>query len=525
MSIWPWKKPQTKSHVDAERVFTDIRSRFSPIPHVNPQNLSQWLDGFERGYLRSPALAFEAIENRDITIKIAAGKRKKDVARLDWEILTRDDSSEAAQQKEALEYFYSNLEARNAIDACERGGVELLVRQMMDSVGKKYAVHEIIWQPQAGGMMTAQLKFCPLWFFENIHGILRFLEHEFDVYGVDMEPDGWMVTVGEGIMRACSVAYMYSRITLHDWLNYSGKFGMPGIHGKTSSAKGSPEWQAMYDAVNAYAQNFAIVTNESEQIGLIECNGGGELPYPPLYEAMNRAMATLWRGGDLSTMSKGQQAVGSNSQQDDCDMLQKDDAIMISGTCQAQLDKPLLKYLFGPDIEALAYFKLKVPDAPATAAEVAVDQFLLSCGAKIGLQDTMERYGHPVPDEGDELLTAPKAVTSEQVTSDKPGNADASDLETLSNSAPDLATSHSPLATDLAVYRAIASDMQPVADRLAKIMTISDLAVRNQKLLALQADLAQLLRDINADPASAPAIAHQTAQAFASGYKGKIPAL
>jgi hypothetical protein len=48
-----------------------------------------------------------------------------------------------------LEYFYDNLTASSACDGHESGGLRLLIHQMMDAVGKKYAVHVIIFSPKA----------------------------------------------------------------------------------------------------------------------------------------------------------------------------------------------------------------------------------------------------------------------------------------------------------------------------------------------------------------------------------------
>jgi hypothetical protein len=52
----------------------------------------------------------------------------------------------AREQKVALEYFYNNLSATNACDSNELREISILVRQMMDAVGKKYAVHELIFE-------------------------------------------------------------------------------------------------------------------------------------------------------------------------------------------------------------------------------------------------------------------------------------------------------------------------------------------------------------------------------------------
>jgi hypothetical protein len=68
------------------------------------------------------------------------------LARLHWEILSTHDSELAKKQKTALEYFYNNLSATHVCDGNELGGISLLVRQMMDAIGKKYAIHEIIFE-------------------------------------------------------------------------------------------------------------------------------------------------------------------------------------------------------------------------------------------------------------------------------------------------------------------------------------------------------------------------------------------
>lgn len=512
--------PNTE-HITSERVLMDRRTRFNPIRAIKPELLADWLDMFDRGYLRQFALAAEVIEQRDWTIKSVAPKRKKAVSRLNWEILTHQDSPEAKAHQEALEYFYRHLRATDALDAAVKGGVDLLIRQMMDAIGKKYAIHEIIWRPSAGGDLTAELKFCPLWFFENMTGKMRFLEQEYAVYGSDLEENGWMITVGDGIMQACSIAYIFCHLTRQSQLIFSERFGMPGVHGKSSAAKGSPEWNAMCDAVAQFAQEFAIVTNESESISLIERSGGGELPYPSLIEGMERAIATLWRGGDLSTISKDNQAVGSQAQDGESDLLQEDDAVLASSTLQEYIDRAVIAYRFGPGTEPLAYFQLLMPGNKATAVDLSVDQFLLQNGARLGLQDTMERYNRPIPDDGDELLM-PKAPESDQgsLESDKgQGTSGEQAAEALANSAP-IDIGHPSFTT---VYRAIAADMQPVSDRLARIMQIMDIDLRNQKLAALQADLANILSDINADPAAARAIAEQTASAISAGYSGQVP--
>jgi phage gp29-like protein len=162
--------------VTPQRIRRFILSRFNPIRSLTPEWLSQIIDSFDAGYLREFALMADAIERRDDILAAVAPKRKKAIARSGYEIVTTEKSAAADAHKATLEHFFGHVTAVNAISEDERGGFKLLVRQMADAIGKRYAVHEIVWKPGPKGI-TAEFRFCPLWFFENRTGKLRYLPH------------------------------------------------------------------------------------------------------------------------------------------------------------------------------------------------------------------------------------------------------------------------------------------------------------------------------------------------------------
>jgi|GEM_PF-5264768 len=176
-----------------------------------------------------------------------------------------------------------------------------------------------------------------------------------------MADDEWLVTVGEGIMEPLSVAYMFKQLSLRDWVSYSEKFGTPGLLGKTNSAKDSPEWEALETAISEFSTDWAAVTSEGTSIELIEAKGGaGNLPFPPLVDRMDRAISTICRGADLSTMSASQgPGQGASVQGDEGDLLEQDDAAMITETLQ-QISRIVIRERFG-DEQPLAYVQVVVP--------------------------------------------------------------------------------------------------------------------------------------------------------------------
>ncbi len=399
-----------KSVVTPQRVFQHLQSRFNPIRSLTPEILSAALDGFAAGNLRQAALLFDAIEQRDDQVRNVSLKRKKAAARNGYEIVAKDKSRAAQRHKQTLEDFYFNLSCTSAIDRNQRGGVAMLVRQMMDAAGKMYSAHEIIWTPR-GGRLTAEFCHVPLWFFENRTGRLQFLEQDYAMSGKPLAEGEWLVTVGDGLMLACSVAYIYKSLALKDWVVYSERHGMPLPILETNANFNSPEWDAAKEAMEQItAEGFAVISS-GDKLSMMDLKGSGEAPYPKMVERMDRAIASLWRGADLSTMSAGDgQGQGASLQGSETDMLEADDAAMISETLNEQVDKYVLQYVYGKDVEPLAYFKLKTSVRKDVKQDLEVDRFLLDSGVPQAVEELASRYERNLPEDG-QTVAVPRAKT------------------------------------------------------------------------------------------------------------------
>lgn len=406
----------TASKINTERAATERQERYNPIRNLTPESLTAQIESFYSGYLAPFARTMEAIKRRDDTLQPASAKREKAPSRRNWEIIVNADlpdgaEAEAERHKEALTFFYNNLTCASAVDLNERGGFRLLRRQMMYALGYRYAVHHIVWKPTPDGL-TAELIHCPLWFFENRTGKLRFLDksHTFD--GVEMQYGEWLVSVNEGIMEVSSVCYMFKRLPLKDWLIMSQDWGKPVVEGITDAPIGSTEWAAMKSAVDALAADLRLVRSTSAEIRLTDISRQGEMPYEPLVERMDRRLAAIWRGGDLGTVSRAD-AVGAEGQADESDLLEEDDCEWISDTLNMALDKLVIENVFGPGTTPLAYVKVVYPRRQNVAQDLSVDGFLRDSGVPLGIRATLERYGRTEPDDDDELLTKPAPPPSE----------------------------------------------------------------------------------------------------------------
>jgi len=175
--------------------------------------------------------------------------------------------------------------------------------------------------------------------------------------------------------------------------------GMPGVRGVTEAAPGTPEWEAAREAVRDFGAEFQALMSQGTEITPVDLSTKGELPYPPLVERMDRAMAALWRGADLSTLSKGQ-GLGASLQADEMALLQQDDAAMISETLNTQVDAVVVRELFGQEAPR-AGFRLKADNDAARLTHLELLERLVKLGAPVAVTGLHERFGlhPPAPNE------------------------------------------------------------------------------------------------------------------------------
>jgi phage gp29-like protein len=521
----PRKKP---SRISAERVRQARQGNTQGVRHLTPETLATALESFDLGYLRTAALLWQKIRDRDDTLKAVSAKRDLDCALLDWEILSVDDSREAKKHKEALEAFYNNLSATHVLDQNQGGGVSTLIGQMQHAVGHKYAVHEIVWDP-SGPDLTAEFRFVPLQFFENTTGRLRYLPTDYAALGEDMEDGGWMVTMGAGLMEASSIAYLYKQLPLKSWLIFCDKFGIPGLHGETNAPYGSEEWNQFREAVAAFSQDWALVTSMGGKINPIEVSASGSQPHKDLVDRMDRGITRLWRGADLGTMSQQGDATGSNPQESESDILSAGDAKRISETLQRAVDRWVIKYRFGTTPKA--YFNLQPKTKVNHALELQIDESLIRWGVPRGKKDLLEKYGRPEPDPSDELVgQGPAPVPGDADASRDGGDAavekdNAKAKAKADNKKPD-ALVNSASTGRAAIFKAAslqrlslaqAAALQPLITRLASIEELPD-AEQRAALDKFKTELPALYTRVLGDRELATAFEEILGTALVDGY-------
>ncbi len=523
--------PSTDDKITAERVTMSLRTRFDPLPSLTPPLLVSYLRNFDYGYLEMAARTWDAMERRDDRLASVSSKAKSALARYGFEVVVSSDipealKADAEKHKAALEYLFGNCTATNAVREDETGGFSLLVRQMADAIGKRYSVHEIVWEPDGAGQLTATFRHAPLWFFEAITGRLRFKLQDGVAEGVPMDPDAWLVTVGEGIMEACSVLWVYKHLPLRDWLAYSEKFGMPYLLGKTSAIFNSPEWQAMVGALRGFGNDGAAVVSGGDDIVPVKVGGGSETtPFPGLVDRSERGMSILWRGADLGTQSHsgGGKGQGASLQADETSALDEDRAQWLTESL-IPVSRTAIKYLFGLGVKPLAYVRIKTEVKRDIQLDLAVDTFLISNGVPVGIDDTLERYSRPTPGPDEELLK-PAAASAGVAGAAKEDEAEATIEKAANERATEIVTQLRADEAAAKLQRAalrqfaegVAKDFAPIRERLLLIAENEDPSVMRAALVKLRRDLPGMFVAMNVRPSAVKPLADAMAASLFNG--------
>lgn len=385
--------------VSAERVRTEKQSRFNPLRGWTPDVLVRQLEAYSRGDISQLVWVMEWLEKHDDIISTVAPKAKAAVSRHGYDVLPKAEVPQsqkqmAADQQGVLQEFYQSLVASDAVELEEAGGMRLLVQQIMDAYGKGYAAHHIIWKPTRLGI-TAELIKIPTWFFEVRTGRLRYLQSPYAVDGTDLIDLGgrsaWMTSKGRGVMLAGVLARMFKQIPLQDWLTYCDRHGMPAFLGKTTAAKGTAGWNDMRDAVAGIGAEYGAVVNQGDMIEVLNLTGQGEVPYVKLIDRMDRAQVMLWRGGDLSTISR-ENGTGSNPQQDDSDELDGDNAEWVSEIINRNLTPQVIAWKFGASSPVLCELKLRTKTRDNVTQDLNTVKAAKEMGIRVSKQWFLSKF-------------------------------------------------------------------------------------------------------------------------------------
>lgn len=393
---------------DANETFRRNQLRYNALYALDPDVLVRHLEAFNRGDICGLERVLDEFETREDKMRIGSFKMSAAVSSKPWEVRVNkgeENNPRAKVHQEHLTRFWNRIETTDAFCRNRKGGLRLLVKQMMSAQSKVYSVHDIVWKVNPDGTLKATFTHVPAWCFENRTGRLRYIRNDGETTGEEMRDGEWLVTTGEGVGIPAALLAMAKRLSWNDWLLFSERCGMPVVLGKTPAPIGSTAREALKRAIRAVAPKTGLVADLDAQVEIVSLGAnGGPATYRALVDVVDRAISALYRGGDLATTSSAPDAAGVNAQAGESELMDSDGCAMISETLRDQVERFVIRFECG-DFEPLAGIVINPPpESEDIDRNIKIDNHLAGLGVKLSKKDALARYGRTEAESDDDAL-------------------------------------------------------------------------------------------------------------------------
>jgi len=352
----------------------------------------------------------EEMEERELHYACELGKRKLAVSRLPVTVEAVSDSPR-------------DIELADAVRALvKQAGFRWLVKDLLDGLGKGFAVCEIAWD-RSGSRWTPRSYTWrdPRFFqFDQLTRSKIRLRDEADLAeGIELAPFCFIthtprlksgIPIRSGLARLAAWAFMCKSYSVKDWLAFAEVYGMPLRLGKYDSGATPEDKAVLRMAVANLGSDAAAIFPKGMEIELVEAGKGAGTDF---FERLaNYFDAQLSKGilGQTASASGTPGKLGDEKLQAEVrDDIRDDDAEQLEETLQRDLVKAFIDLNYGPQ-ENYPQLQLRAVEKEDTAALVLALKELVPLGLRVEQSVVRDKIGLPDPDKNakpEDLLGAP----------------------------------------------------------------------------------------------------------------------
>ncbi len=371
--------------------------RSYPSERLTPQKLGRIFKEADQGDIARQVELFEDIEEKDARIHAVLQTRKQAVVGLPWEIEGQGRVAKAVRQMvQGITNFDEAL------------------TDLLDAVGKGFAVTEIAWQYEDGMWWPRALNWKPQSRFRWDDSMTRLL------VVTDEEPMGMALPQNKfvvhqykarsghpnrtALLRTVAWMYLFKHYSIKDWLVFAEVYGMPLRVGKFDVGTSEADKRALLDAVRGLGSDGAAIISKNTEIEFVEAAGKGSSDiYKALIDLANTEIALAVLGQNLTTEVKGGSYAAANVHDRVRMDLVEADCLNLARTLNTQLIRPFVDINFGQRTE---YPGIKFRyEQPEDLMELAKrDQVLAQIGVPIPVSYFRQKYGIPEPQDGEDVI-------------------------------------------------------------------------------------------------------------------------
>lgn len=380
------------------------RDPFSPSPanSMTPVKLARILDAAAHGDPLAYYELAEDMEERDPHYLAVLNTRKRSVSQLP--ITVKPASDDPAHKKHA-----------EFIQAWINGGVlRSSLYDMLDAIGKGFAVMEVDWQTTTEGWLPRRLDWRSQRFFDfdredretvmlrEFGDLVPLLPHKFVVHRSKAKSG---LTVRSGLARIVAWSWMFKSFTVRDWAIFVQNYGQPIRTGKYDSNATEEQKDVLWKAVSRIAGDCAAIFPKSMDIEFHEI--GSKSASTDMFERradwFDRQVSKAVLGQTTTTDAvSGGHAVSQEHRlvQED---IERSDALDASDTVNQQLIPNMIAFNFGPQ-DRYPTVAIGRPDEPPLKEFADAFAKLAPQGLTAPAAHIRSRMGIPTPQDGEEII-------------------------------------------------------------------------------------------------------------------------
>jgi len=387
-----------------------IRNIWSSYPSsgLTPEKLAAILKEADQGDIYRQMELFEEMEEKDPHLFSVLQTRKRAVSNLPWEIVPASDADRDKEIAEAV---------RQQIAYIPR--FKKALRDLLDAIGKGFAVSEIMWDIADGEVYVEELK-CrhQKWFtFDRETGQeIRLLTDADSFEGEPLPEKKFIVARFEaksglpsrgGILRICAWMYLFKNYGVKDWVSFAEAFGMPLRLGKYPAGSSEEDRNVLLQAVTNIGQDAAATIPEGMAVEFIETvKSIAGSTHEGLPNFCDRQISKAVLGQTLTSDSGGEgsgsYALGKVHQNVRFDLIESD-AEELAEAITEHLVRPLVEFNFGEQ-DMYPEFKLIAKAQEDLNALADTVEKLTRSGLRISAAEIREKFGFRNPEDDEEIL-------------------------------------------------------------------------------------------------------------------------
>ncbi len=404
----PLRRPDTNEIAVAQ--VTDKYSEY-PSNGLTPVKLAEIFKEADAGDVLRQMELFEEMEEKDPHLFSQLQTRKNAVTGLDFEIIPFSDDP---RDKEIADFIEEQI---NGIESLEDVETDLL-----DAIGKGFAVSEIMWGYDEGHVVVREIKsrHQKRFFWDS-------LDDSFKVRTKDA-PEGILLPANKfivhrykarsghtsraGILRVVAWMYLFKNYDLKDWVSFAEVYGLPLRLGKYAPGASEADKVALMQALIQIGADAAGIIPDGTSIDFITTEKASS---SDLYERLARycdeQISKAILGQTLTSDSGGGSYAQSKTHNDVRHDLTVADCKSLASTLRRDLIRPLCIFNFGED-KRVPHIRFDCEESEdLTQTATIIGTLVNEVGLRVPTSFIYKKFSIPEP-EADEEVAAPRSTSA-----------------------------------------------------------------------------------------------------------------